>query len=125
MRKQGKGWSFWIALVAVQALLLHAALGAIAPSAHAGVLQLDAFGNVLCAPASDERPQDGDRHGAPECCALGCATAFAAPVPAGDMVAIPVERPVSLAVLSRDFADLPPTALDHDPGNPRAPPLTV
>ena len=124
MRKRGKGWSFWIALVAIQALLLHAAIGVVSPS-HAGPLQLDAFGNVICAPGSDERPADGDRHGAPECCALGCALAAPVPVPAGDIVAIPVERPVSLAVSSGTPAERLPTTAEHDPGSPRAPPATV
>ncbi len=117
-----KGWGLGVALVAALILMLQTAVGALAMGQ--GTPPLDIFGNPLCittstnhtAPAKSEHPT------LPECCTLGCnmfATQMAYPPEAAVLF---VER-LPEVVVRLDPARLdPPSAPEHDPGSPRAPP---
>lgn len=89
--------------------------------------QLDAFGNPLCITSADHdrTAPAGDRSRLPECCMFGCTAAWNAMAgPAGGDIVFwrPLLGP---DVIFRIHGDVCIEASDHEPGNPRAPPLTA
>lgn len=108
-------------MLAVQLLAGGFAVGA----AAAGSPMLDAFGNPLCITSSDV-PDAGDQNGhsgLPDCCTPGCSmfAPAAGPDRAPAALSNPLDGPTSIVIGTSvsPVATLP----DHDPGNPRAPPL--
>lgn len=115
--------AFWAAVI----LVVQASLSAWAGAAMAGQPMQDSFGNPLCINnvVSDSDTPIGDHGKLPSCCMLGCA--YASPVllqAGGDWLSALDPRAADafapVAWTSPLVADL-----DHDPGNPRAPPLTL
>lgn len=128
MTPWSRKWGLEVALVAVVLLVLQSVASALALGSGVSSQPLDVFGNPLCITSSDQ-PHDGSHDGGhstlPECCMLGCnmfSPALTAPSP---------ETTAFLRLpLVTDGRIIPfDTALladsDHDPGNPRAPPLTA
>jgi len=114
----------FVALLAALAVVLQVAAASFASGAMAAPQLLDVFGNPICLTDGHGGPS-GDHHpGMPDCCQFGCASSAAAvPVSSGEAA---LRRP--LAFLHKDAGDGAVVALsapDHDPGNPRAPPLTA
>ena len=110
-------------MLAVQLLAGGFAVGA----AAAGSPMLDAFGNPLCITGMN---QDGDNPATDhsemlDCCTFGCGVSSAAlAAPSGAGIAL-LPPPVRVDALwgARKAVDI--QIADHDPGSPRAPPLTV
>lgn len=107
-------------VLALQAFAVAGAAGATAP-------KLDAFGNPLCiAGTVHDGAGSGDDHSSiPNCCALGCSMA-------SSVLAVPPDPGVGLSrplvfsgILFSRHAGICDHAPDHDPGSPRAPPLTA
>jgi hypothetical protein len=121
-----KGWSLLVALVAAYLLVLQSAVGALALGASSNALQLDAFGNPICASGmygKGESPTSRDHQKMPDCCTHACS--MVAPLAAIDRTAgFVVKPPRSVSVsLPAHFEGSLASRLDHDPGRPRAPPL--
>ena len=113
-----------IALVAAAVLVLQSvfsvwALGTPQP-------MLDAFGNPLCITGTDSQsPGPSDHSKVPNCCALGCmGVSHALPVAgdAGVELVHPFDESRAVYWGQRQISVAP---ADHNPGSPRAPPLTV
>lgn len=107
--------------IVLQSLLLHA------PLASHTTVPVDAFGNPLCitSPAGDDTDPAGGQADPPPCCMFGCAMAQPLPaaLPGHNALRLsPRAHHDSLAVMGRTAHV---QTSDHDPGNPRAPPLTV
>jgi hypothetical protein len=104
------------ALVAAFVLVLQSSLTAWASTTTPADPMLDSWGNVLCITGMDQ--EDGnpanDSSGMPDCCTPGCGVSSAA-------LAAPSSADIAQAAPAAP-ADLLP---DHDPGSPRAPPLTI
>ncbi|MHB2267314.1 hypothetical protein [Aliihoeflea sp. PC F10.4] len=105
----------------VQLLVGGFALG----TAAAAPPMLDIFGNPLCITSADhDGDEDGKGHtGLPDCCAPGC-TMFA-PVKSADRAPLALSNPLEAPVACRPMAVaiVGPADAEHEPGNPRAPPL--
>jgi hypothetical protein len=107
-------------------LVLQTVVGALA--FEAAPAQLDAFGNPLCITSfghSDAGSKGSDHSKLTDCCALGCSmfsSAFAAPSGNG---AVELRLPVFSVPLPDEYGIGFAPVLDHDPGSPRAPPLTA
>lgn len=117
-----------VAFAAAFVLLLQAFFTAWATGAAAsGAMPVDAWGNPLCITAADDAAPGGES-GAVEianCCAMGCGvSATALPGPAGAMLAAADVRfgTGTRFVASDRSLD---HGRDHDPGAPRAPPVTA
>ncbi|MEP9375045.1 hypothetical protein [Mesorhizobium sp. KR1-2] len=106
-------------------LVLQTVVGALALGT--GPAELDAFGNPLCIASTDHSgagPKGSDHSKLTDCCAFGCsmfASAFAAPSEGTVEFRLPV---VSVPLPGEYKTSFAPVR-DHDPGNPRAPPLTA
>lgn len=116
----------WLALVAACVILLQASAASFAAAMDHGPM-LDAFGNPLCLSDSvqNDKVPGGDHAKLPSCCTFGCAVAAPLLSPPDQTAAIGL---VSLHGLDmRARPEQPPViaAPGHEPGNPRAPPLTV
>jgi hypothetical protein len=114
-----------VAFIATLVLLLQTffASWSLAAAPHDGTL--DALGNPLCITSSDHgpTPSDGSFEG-PTCCTLGCSmSSTVLHTPAPD--ALPVRQEVEADVQVGIEHALPRARPDHDPGSPRAPPLTA
>lgn len=117
-----------IALVAASMLMLQAVLGAVAlGTAHTAPL-VDIFGNPLCITSATGPTDPHDERSAaalPDCCTSACS--MFAPLMNDSRVAHSLPNPLAVPA-PLDFA-FDPIALrpspDHDPGSPRAPPLTA
>lgn len=116
-----------VAFVAACILVLQSFLSGWATGALAATPMLDAFGNPLCVTSGDhdgKRPAN-DHSKVPDCCTFGCSIASSL------LAAAPDDRIGPLRPLSSDdfrFGSLESFHLqspDHDPGSPRAPPLTA
>ncbi|WP_353646148.1 hypothetical protein [Mesorhizobium sp. WSM2239] len=112
-----------VAFIATLVLLLQTFFvsWSLAAAPHDGIL--DAFGNPLCVTSSDPTPSDGPLEG-PTCCTLGCnmsSTVFHTPAPD----AVPVRQDVEANVQVGIEHALLRASPDHNPGSPRAPPLTA
>lgn len=122
----GRTWSLRVALVAACMLVLQTAFGALALGTSPA--ELDAFGNPLCIASVDHSEADSkgsDHSKLTDCCTLGCSmfsSAFAAPSGQG---AVGLRLPLVSVPLPEQYKASFAPALDHDPGNPRAPPLTA
>jgi len=109
-------------------LVLHAFLGAWATGAMAAMPTHDAFGNPLCitsveghgtAPANDQSRL-------PDCCTFGCNTASSLHDTARGSDVIGLLRPLSSDDIRFELVQsFPVQRPDHDPGSPRAPPVTA
>lgn len=116
-----------VACAVVLVLLLQAFFTAWTTGAMAaGSMPVDAWGNPLCVTSADETgsPQ-GSGVKLPNCCALGCGAAevtLGHPPLAGEAVRLDL-----YGTEIRFFETNPPLGIsrDHDPGSPRAPPLTI
>lgn len=108
-------------------MLLQSLVTAWATGTAPSRMELDAFGNPLCLASADSggSQSDADHSGMRDCCVIGCSmSATLAAEPSGAVLFLrPASRSVAapLAVY-RPVAQAPPA---YDPGNPRAPPLTV
>jgi hypothetical protein len=118
-----------VALVASYVLVLQVLVGAFALGAAAAAPMLDVFGNPICitSTASVETDTDRSTHSAiPDCCSVACS--MFAPVTADARAPHWLSNPRVPATLHRtapSYAVAPDEPFDHQPGNPRAPPLTV
>jgi hypothetical protein len=117
-----------VALAAALVLLLQAFFTAWTTGAMAsGNMPVDAWGNPLCITSADEGGAPAHETGVklPNCCVLGCSVA-AATMPHPPLAHEAVRVHLSGTEI-RFFATNPPlgTSRDHDPGSPRAPPLTA
>lgn len=116
-----------VALVAVFVLVLQSFLSAWAVGAMPATPMLDAFGNPLCITSTDHNAsgQSGDHSSLPNCCAFGC-TFSSSVLTTGPDNGTGLLRPLSSVEvrfhLRRTVHIQSP---DHDPGSPRAPPLTA
>lgn len=126
----GKG-SLRVALAAALLLVVQSLISAVAIGASAAA-PLDLYGNPLCiagvAGGGEGGSGVGGGHGhakLPDCCTLGCpmvSGASGGPLPVAPWLAAPLAAPLGTA--GSDYA----TGLStrrHEPGNPRAPPLTA
>lgn len=113
-----------VALVAACVLALQTCLTAWAAAA---MPLLDAFGNPLCITSVDHdgTSPPSDHSSLPDCCTFGCS--MASPLAAaGPGDGIGLLRPLSSADVR--FGRVEAFHIqgpDHDPGSPRAPPVTV
>lgn len=115
-------WSIGAALAVALILMLQTAAGALALGK--GTPPLDIFGNPLCITSSTDHtaPAKSDHPSLPECCTLGCNMFAAAMASPPDGATLPVGRSREAVVVLQTARLAPPTAPDHDPGSPRAPP---
>ena len=115
------------ALVAALVLVLQSSLTLWAFAAVPADPMLDRWGNPLCITGMN---QDGDNpatdhSGMLDCCTFGCGVSSASlAAPSGAGIAL-LPPPVRVDALwgARKAVDI--QIADHDPGSPRAPPLTV
>lgn len=114
-----------VAFIAALVLVLQSFLSAWAAGAYAATPMLDAFGNPLCIIGVDHDAPAGDRSRMPDCCVFGCN--MASPLPAaasGDGIGL--LRPLSSDDIRFDRIEgFQIQSPDHDPGSPRAPPVTA
>ena len=115
------------ALVAAFVLVLQSSLTLWATAVAPTDPMVDSWGNVLCITGMDENGDDpaSDHSGMFDCCTLGCgvsAMALAAPSDASiALLPLPVRSEPQRAARQSAAIQSP----DHDPGSPRAPPLTA
>lgn len=127
MRKAPHGKASLTAILAAMLFVVQMMVSSWAMAGSVGQPMVDAFGNPLCVTDADGNPVGPSKdHGKlPACCAIGC-TAFSASLPASLVDPTP-DSPVPSAEpafgLPRAVGAL--VRLDHDPGNPRAPPVTL
>ncbi len=115
-----------VAFVAALVLVVQTFLSAWATASMAATPTLDAFGNPICVTGSDEGGAPARDHASVhDCCTFGCSTV-------STVLAVPDFDAASLArpllhprVLFQTDGDVVIAAPDHDPGSPRAPPLTL
>lgn len=116
----------FVALVAALVILLQGLTTAWADGRMAGAPLLDIFGNPICLTDSVDQSPTGDDHAkVPNCCTFGCpvaASALTAPPAQADVAAPHADSHAEAPQRLRTVVLVPP---DHDPGNPRAPPLTA
>jgi len=117
-----------IALAAAFLLVLQSMTASLAMGMMAGSTEFDAFGNPLCITGvsyGDGTSQDGGQHHIPECCTMGC------PMLSGAQASPPDQNPIVLrdapvaVLIDARYGTPPRVAPDHDPGSPRAPPLSA
>lgn len=116
-----------VAFIAACVLVLQSCLGALAAGAMASAPMLDVYGNPLCVTGGHHHdtapPNDHSR--LPNCCILGCSTPSpllaASPADSAWLRRLPYSNDVSFEFVHPFHIPAP----DHDPGSPRAPPLTV
>lgn len=122
------GPSFRVVWLAVLLLVWQSLAGGLALGTAASATQFDAFGNPLCLTSMGDgstAPDGNDGRQIPDCCATGCAAAWAAVGPAPDAASWDAPLAFPAAAEDCDFApDLRPT-LHDGPSSPRAPPLTA
>ena len=116
-----------VAFVAACVLVLQSFLSAWAASAMPATPTLDIFGNPLCITSVDHDAsgQPGDQSAVQNCCAFGCASASPLPEPPGGEAGLlrPLLAHSGLRFHAGD--EVRGDSPDHDPGSPRAPPLTA
>lgn len=117
-----------VAFIAACVLVLQAFLGAWATGAMAATPTHDAFGNPLCITSVDGHGTTpaSDHSKLPDCCTFGCNMASSLLDTARDDDGIGLLRPLSSHDVRFALAQsFPIQRPDHDPGNPRAPPVTA
>lgn len=123
----------FVALAAALVLVLQSFATAWAAGAMPAGAMLDAFGNPLCITSADQQTVDldgsgpaGDHSKVPNCCTLGCSMGspvLATPADdAGTWLLLRLEAAEADFMVSATVSVAFP---DHDPGNPRAPPLNA
>ncbi len=120
----------FVALAAAFVIVLQSFATAWASGSMPSGAMLDAFGNPLCVTSADQPSvalgdsgPSGDHSKMPNCCTLGCSMVSPLLVtPADDAGAWRLDTAEADLVT---FAVIVVTFPDHDPGNPRAPPLTA
>lgn len=115
------------ALVAAFVLVLQSSLTVWAAAVAPADPMLDSWGNVLCITGMD---QEGDNpatghSGMLDCCTLGCGASSAALAAPSGVSIVLLPPPVRLGTLQVAHKAVIVQIPDHDPGNPRAPPLTA
>lgn len=125
MRRSMRKGSSAVAFLAALILCVQTFLSAWAGAAMADQPTLDAFGNPLCITSADHGNGSTDHSTMPACCTLGCSAAVSVlPVPAFDDAAI--ARPLLASIIAVGIGEgVVLASPDHDPGSPRAPPLTA
>lgn len=115
-----------VAFIAALILVVQAFTSAWAAGAMPIQPMLDAFGNPLCITSTDQGDGPASDHSKlPNCCTFGCSTVspvLLVPDFDGTAIALPL---VTSHVLFATGKDVVHSAPDHDPGSPRAPPLTA
>lgn len=114
------------ALVAAFVLVLQSSLTVWASAVAPSDPMLDSWGNVLCITGMDqEGNKPANRHsGLLDCCTLGCGTSsatLAAPSNVSIVLLPPARSDALRTARKAAIVQIP----DHDPGSPRAPPLTA
>ena len=120
-RIRQSGRNSWVALAAALALVLQ-----LVSAAQAMPVQLDIFGNPICATGIDGShgaPSHGGGHEGMECCLLGCAAPLAGPLPVAAALDVRWQRQMRAVFAAVTSGALAKSA--YRPGNPRAPPLTA
>lgn len=116
----------WLALVAACVILLQASAASFAATMDHGPM-LDAFGNPLCLSDSvrNDKVPGGDHAKLPSCCTFGCAVAtpLLSPPDQSSLAGLVSLRGLDIRVRPERAPVV--RAPDHEPGNPRAPPVTV
>lgn len=116
-----------VAFIAALVLVLQSFLSAWATGAFAATPMLDAFGNPLCITSVDD---DGatpasDHSKMPDCCTFGCNMAASHLASAPDD-SVSLFRPLASHGVRFEFVQpFHIQSPDHDPGSPRAPPVTI
>lgn len=115
-----------VAFVAAFVLLLQSFLTAWAMGAMP-IQTVDAFGNPICITGSDiaGKAPSGDHSSMHDCCALGCSQASTVLEPPPATVVAILHTLSQSDPLSAHADPILVEDADHDPGSPRAPPLTV
>ncbi len=123
--RQKPRWS--IAFVAGFVFVLQTLTVAWAAGAMPSEPHLDAFGNPLCITSADQdrTAPAGDRSKLPECCTFGCITAWTTVAGRTDDNVLFWRPLLGSDVFFRVHPILGLEAPDHEPGSPRAPPLTA
>lgn len=113
------------AILAAMLFVVQMMISSWAMAGSVGQPMVDAFGNPLCVTDADGNPVNpskGHRE-LPACCTIGCsafsASLLASPVEPASAPLVASGEPTFVLVRSVD----PGARLDHDPGNPRAPPV--
>lgn len=119
-----------VAFAATCVLLLSTLMSAWATGAMAAVPMVDQFGNPICLTSGDYRSHGGgpagDQTKLPNCCTLGCSMVYPLlAAPSADASAWLIERRDLADATTLSFATIFVPFPDHDPGSPRAPPLTA
>ncbi|MBX3568715.1 MAG: hypothetical protein KF914_11705 [Rhizobiaceae bacterium] len=114
-----------VAFVAALVLLMQAFTSAWAAGAMPIPPMLDSFGNPLCITGTDLGGTPSDHSKLPNCCTFGCGSV--SPVlQAPDFDGAAIARPLVVShVLHAIGEAIVAHSPDHDPGSPRAPPLTA
>ena len=118
---------WWIAFAASAVFVLQTFTVAWAAGAMPSGLKLDIFGNPLCITSADHdrtAPAD-DRSKLSDCCTLGCSAAWTTVAAPNDHNALFWRPVLGSDVFFRVHSVVRVDASDHDPGSPRAPPLTA
>jgi hypothetical protein len=106
-------------------LVLQSFLSAWAAGAMPIQPTLDAFGNPLCITSGDHGGGSADHSKLPDCCTFGCSAVspmLAARAADGTSIARPLLVSHVLFAVGEAVVTASP---EHDPGSPRAPPLTA
>jgi hypothetical protein len=115
------------AILAAVLFVVQMMISSWAMAGSVGQPMVDAFGNPLCVTDADGNPvgPSKDHRELPACCAIGCsafsASLLAPPVETASASLVAAGRPIFVLVRPVD----PAARFDHDPGNPRAPPVTL
>jgi hypothetical protein len=116
-----------VAFAVVVILLLQGFFTAWTNAAMAsGSMPVDAWGNPLCITSTDDGSSpDGDSVKIPNCCTMGCGMSTTM-LPQPSLADHAIRHDLTGTEI-RFFRTNPPlgTSRDHDPGSPRAPPLTA
>lgn len=117
------------ALALALVLSLQSIVSAFALDVQSSAPQLDAFGNPLCLNGPGHSGSDGsdvpDHSKLPSCCTLACSMFWlGVPAPAdASSIALRPRVPIHFAFIAREAPQR--AAPGYEPGNPRAPPLTI
>lgn len=114
-----------VALAAAYILILQSVVGALALGAGPKGPLLDIFGNPLCITSADHGEQGPARHDKaplPDCCTAACSMFAPAFLPARSSGHVANPLPIGAEPLGPVAEIAPRSALEHDPGSPRAPP---
>ena len=107
-------------------MLLTNAFALSVSAAGSSRMQVDAFGNPLCMGGEEDSGSPADHSKLPTCCTIGCTMGSSVTTsPDADATVALVWHTDEDDVVTSVETVLPPKAAEHDPGSPRAPPLTA